>query len=228
MMPYPAEPEGAPETGPVPEISRICVVDDDAEVRSGIGSLLRAHGFDVALFGSAAEFLDADLADAASCLVLDVRLPGEDGLAFQERLAAEGSPIPVVLITGHADIAMTVRSMRAGAVDVLPKPFEEDHLLAAIGQALEADRANRAVRAGSAVLRDAYLTLTPREQVVMALVVTGLMNKQIAARLGLSEITVKIHRGSVMRKMKAQSLPDLVRMAERLGVRDTTIHRYST
>jgi FixJ family two-component response regulator len=206
----------------------VCVLDDDAEVRSAIGSLLRASGHDVALFGSTAEFLAAGLPEVPACLVLDIRLPGESGLDFQERLAAEGLVIPVILITGHGDIPMTVRAMRAGAVDFLPKPFDEGQLLAAIDAALATDRARRAAQDGDATLQAAHASLTPREAEVMALVVTGLMNKQVAARLTLSEITVKIHRGNVMRKMQAQSLADLVRMAERLGVRDATIHRYNT
>lgn len=208
--------------------ARVCVLDDDAEVRSSISSLLRSSGFDVALFASTAEFLAAGIPDMASCLVLDIRLPGESGLDFQERLAADGLVIPVILISGHGDIPMTVRGMRAGAVDFLPKPFNDEQLLDAVRSALATDRARRAAQDGHSSLREAHLTLTPREQEVMALVVTGLMNKQVAARMALSEITVKIHRGNVMRKMQAQSLADLVRMAEQLGVRDATIHRYNT
>ncbi len=207
---------------------RVCVIDDDAEVRNAIGSLLRSSGFEVALFETPAAFMAAGAPDGASCLILDVRLSGESGLDFQERLLAHGIRIPVILITGHGDIPMTVRGMRAGAIDFLPKPFGDDQLLAAIGAAVEADRLRRAEAAGHAALRGSYEGLTPRERDVMGLVVTGLMNKQVAARLKLSEITVKIHRGNVMRKMNAQSLADLVRMAELLGVRDETIHRYNT
>ncbi|MPS68357.1 response regulator transcription factor [Novosphingobium aerophilum] len=206
----------------------VCVLDDDAEVRGSIGSLLRASGFEVALFASTAQFLAARRPEVASCLVLDIRLPGESGLDFQERLAAEGLAIPVILITGHGDIPMTVRAMRAGAIDFLPKPFEDGQLLEAVRAALDSDRARRAELEGRTLLRGTYESLTPREREVMALVVTGLMNKQVAARLDLSEITVKIHRGNVMRKMAAQSLADLVRMAEMLGVRDESIHRYNT
>lgn len=208
--------------------SRVCVLDDDAEVRASIGSLLRSAGLDVALYASPAEFLAAGVPEVAACLVLDIRLPGESGLDFQERLAAEGLVIPVILITGHGDIPMTVRGMRAGAVDFLPKPFDDEQLLASVHAALAADAARRAAQAVTSFLREAHEALTPREREVMALVVTGLMNKQVAARLELSEITVKIHRGNVMRKMQAQSLADLVRMAEQLGVRDPAIHRYNT
>lgn len=208
--------------------ARVCVLDDDAEVRAAIGSLLRSCGLDVALYASTAEFLAVGVPEVPACLVLDIRLAGENGLDFQERLAAEGLVIPVILVTGHGDIPMTVRAMRAGAVDFLPKPFDDTQLLAAVETALAADRARRAAQAGASSLREAHEALTPREREVMALVVTGLMNKQVAARLELSEITVKIHRGNVMRKMQAQSLADLVRMAEQLGVRDPAIQRYNT
>lgn len=210
-----------------PEAGRVCVIDDDAEVRGSIGSLLRSSGFDVALFEGTEAFLAAGVPNVASCLVLDVRLPGENGLDFQERLAGQGIHIPVILITGHGDIPMTVRAMRAGAIDFLPKPFSDDELLRSVAAAIDADRTRRAGDAGNARLNDCYRRLTPREREVMGFVVTGLMNKQVAARMDLSEITVKIHRGNVMRKMEAQSLADLVRMAEVLGVRDESIHRYN-
>ena len=206
----------------------VCVIDDDDEVRGSIGSLLRSSGFDVRLYDSPGAFLDAGPPEVASCLVLDIRLSGESGLDFQERLAGHGIALPVVLITGHGDIPMTVRGMRAGAIDFLPKPFDDEQLLGAVESAIAVDRSRRAAAAGSAELKASFANLTPREQEVMGLVVTGLMNKQVAARLKLSEITVKIHRGNVMRKMAAQSLADLVRMAEQLGVRDETIHRYHT
>lgn len=206
----------------------VCVIDDDPEVRGSIGSLLRSHGLDVRLYDSTATFLDAGSPTVVSCLVLDIRLSGESGLDFQERLADHAIAIPVVLMTGHGDIPMTVRGMRAGAIDFLPKPFGDEQLLAAVATALDVDRARRTETAASANLKADYDRLTPREREVMALVVTGLMNKQVAAKLKLSEITVKIHRGNVMRKMAAQSLADLVRMAEQLGVRDTSIHRYHT
>lgn len=206
----------------------VCVIDDDAEVRGSIGSLLRSSGFDVRLYDSPGAFLDAGQPQVPSCLVLDIRLSGESGLDFQERLAGHGIALPVVLITGHGDIPMTVRGMRAGAIDFLPKPFDDDQLLGAVTSAIAVDRTRREAAVGVAELKASFANLTPREQEVMGLVVTGLMNKQVAARLELSEITVKIHRGNVMRKMAAQSLADLVRMAEQLGVRDETIHRYHT
>jgi FixJ family two-component response regulator len=205
----------------------VYVIDDDPEVLGSLGSLLRSTGFEVALFQDSEGFLAADRPTSASCLVLDVRLRGESGLDFQERLAADGLVIPVILITGHGDIPMTVRGMKAGAVDFLPKPFTEEQMLAAIDSALERDRARRAEAAGTDSIKAGYDRLTPREKEVMGLVVTGLMNKQVAARMELSEITVKIHRGNVMRKMEAQSLADLVRMAESLGIRDDTIHRFN-
>ncbi|WP_448661639.1 response regulator transcription factor [Sphingomonas sp. CJ20] len=205
----------------------VCVVDDDAEVRGSLSSLFRSNDLDVALYDTTDAFLAAGVPPRASCLVLDVRLPGESGLDFQERLARQGMQIPVILITGHGDIPMTVRGMRAGAVDFLPKPFTEDQMLAAVTTALDADRTRRAEAAGNAKVADAFARLTPREREVMGLVVTGLMNKQVAARMALSEITVKIHRGNVMRKMEAQSLADLVRMAELLGIRDESIHRFN-
>ena len=207
---------------------RVCVIDDDAEVRGAIGSLLRSSGFDVRLYDSPGALLDAGSPEVPSCLVLDVRLSGESGLDFQEALAEHGIALPVVLITGHGDIPMTVRGMRAGAIDFLPKPFDDEQLLGAVAAAIGVDRMRRAAAEGSAELKALFANLTPREQEVMGLVVTGLMNKQVAARLELSEITVKIHRGNVMRKMAAQSLADLVRMAEQLGVRDESIHRYHT
>ena len=204
-----------------------CVIDDDAEVRGAIGSLLRSSGYDVRLYDGPAAFLSAGLPDVAACLILDIRLSGENGLEFQERLIAEGILLPVILITGHGDIPMTVRGMRAGAIDFLPKPFADDQLLAAVETAIAKDRESQASRAELQALRANHARLTPRERDVLGLVVTGLMNKQVAARLALSEITVKIHRGNVMRKMEAQSLADLVRMAEQLGIRDDSIHRFN-
>jgi FixJ family two-component response regulator len=203
----------------------------------------------VALYETPEEFLAAGVPDRASCLVLDIRLRGQSGLDFQETLVGKGIHIPVILITGHGDIPMTVRGMKAGAIDFLPKPFSDDQMLAAVAAAIDTDRARRdllvhqagddephhfalalcqPVVAGTEALKRCYDRLTQREREVMGFVVTGLMNKQVAARMDLSEITVKIHRGNVMRKMEAQSLADLVRMAELLGVRDESIHRFNT
>ncbi|WP_288986194.1 response regulator [uncultured Sphingopyxis sp.] len=207
--------------------ARVHVIDDDAEVRGALGSLLRSAGHDVALHEETDDFLASGQANRADCLVLDIRLRGESGLDFQERLAEQGIRIPVILMTGYGDIPMTVRGMKAGAVDFLPKPFSDDQMLTAVAAAIEASRTQRAKAAKAIAVQEAHDRLTPREREVMALVVTGLMNKQVAARLNLSEITVKIHRGNVMRKMAAQSLADLVRMAEQLGVRDDSIHRFN-
>lgn len=207
--------------------ARVHVIDDDAEVRGALGSLLRSAGHDVALHEETDDFLASGQANRADCLVLDIRLRGESGLDFQERLAEQGIQIPVILMTGYGDIPMTVRGMKAGAVDFLPKPFSDDQMLTAVAAAIEASRTQRAEAAKAIAVQEAHDRLTPREREVMALVVTGLMNKQVAARLNLSEITVKIHRGNVMRKMAAQSLADLVRMAEQLGVRDDSIHRFN-
>ena len=206
----------------------VVIVDDDAEVRGSLDSLMRSAGYTVESHDSTARFLEAGRPAGPACLVLDVRLPGENGLDFQERLNTLGITIPVILITGHGDIPMTVRGMRAGAIDFLPKPFSDEQMLAAVEQALDRDREAQAAAADGARLKTLYEELTKREREVMSLVITGLMNKQVAARLSLSEITVKIHRGNVMRKMQAQSLADLVRMAEQLGIRDETIHRFAT
>lgn len=208
------------------ETSRIYIIDDDAEMRGSLSSLLRSTGYDVALFASTREFLGTALADMPSCLVLDIRLQAESGLDFQERLARENIRLPVVLMTGHGDIPMTVRGMKAGAIDFLPKPFREEEMLSAVAAAIETDRARRAADGNVGALRQRYDGLTAREKEVMGLVVTGLMNKQVAGRMNLSEITVKIHRGNVMRKMEAQSLADLVRMAELLSIRDASITRF--
>ncbi len=207
--------------------ARVHVIDDDAEVRGALGSLLRSAGHDVALHEETDDFLASGQVNRADCLVLDIRLRGESGLDFQERLAEQAIQIPVILMTGYGDIPMTVRGMKAGAVDFLPKPFSDDQMLTAVAAAIEASRTQRAEAAKAIAVQEAHDRLTPREREVMALVVTGLMNKQVAARLNLSEITVKIHRGNVMRKMAAQSLADLVRMAEQLGVRDDSIHRFN-
>ena len=204
----------------------VCIIDDDADMRRSLVSLFRSAGLATLAYGSSGEFLAAGLPDCPCCLVLDVRLSGESGLDVQDDLAARGIAIPIVMMTGHGDIPMTVRAMRAGAIDFLPKPFEADEMIAAVLRGLETDSARRAAASDTDRLLDAFARLTPREREVMALVAAGLMNKQVAGRLNLSEITVKIHRGNVMRKMEAQSLADLVRMAEQLGVRDETIQRY--
>lgn len=194
------------------------IVDDDASLRDALDSLFRSTGLQTRQYGSAAAFLDAAPAPGApGCLVLDVRLPGMSGLDFQEKLEGAGVRLPVILMTGHGDIPMTVRAMKAGAVDFLPKPFRDQEMLDAVSVALERDRARRGEAATLEALKAAYATLSARERQVMTLVTAGKMNKQVAGDLHLSEITVKIHRGSVMRKMGAKSLAALVRMAEALG-----------
>jgi FixJ family two-component response regulator len=199
--------------------SIVFVVDDDASLRDALRSLLRSVGLRVEVFGSAADFLKGRLPDAVSCLVLDLRLPGVSGLDFQAELAKAGIHIPIIFITGHGDIPMTVRAMKAGAVEFLTKPFRDQDLLDAVQVALERDRSRRAEDKAVHDLRTRFESLTPREQEVIGPVTAGLMNKQIAAELGVSEITVKVHRGNVMKKMGARSLADLVRMADALGIR---------
>ncbi len=196
----------------------VFVVDDDAAVRDAIKDLLDSVGIRVETFVSGAEFLAKTRTDAPSCLILDVRLPGMSGLEFQRELAATGVEIPIIFITGHGDIPITVQAMKAGAVDFLTKPFREQELLDAIHKAVDRDRQRREQTADVAKLRQRYEQLTPREREVLVLVVQGLLNKQIASELGTSETTVKIHRGQVMRKMQAESLPDLVRMAEKICI----------
>jgi len=196
----------------------VFVVDDDSAARAAIRSLLNSVGLRVETFGSAQEFLASQRPDAPACLVLDVRLPGVSGLDFQRDLAARNVAIPIIFITGHGDIPMSVEAMKAGAMEFLTKPFRGQVLLDAIHKAIERDRAARQEQSKVAALRERLATLTPREREVMQLVISGLLNKQIASEFGASERTVKIHRGQVMRKMGAKSLPDLVRMAERLGI----------
>jgi FixJ family two-component response regulator len=199
--------------------SIVYVVDDDASIREALKSLLASMGMRVEVFGSAAEFLKSTLADIPSCLVLDVRLPGVSGLDFQSELAKANIQVPIIFITGHGDIPMTVRAMKAGAVEFLTKPIRDQDLLDAVQLALEQDRARREAEKSVSEVRGRYESLTPREQEVIALVTAGLMNKQIAAEMDVSEITAKVHRGNVMRKMGAKSLAELVRMADLLGIR---------
>jgi len=194
------------------------VIDDDPSMRRSLDTLLRSVGVDVHLFSSAQEFMQAERPDAPACLVLDVRLPGISGLAFQQELLKAGIDLPVIFLTGYGDVAMTARAMKAGAAEFLTKPFDEQVLVDAIHAAIERDRARRRDAAGIAEVKTRYRALTEREREVMNLVVTGRVNKQIAAELGLSLVTVKVHRGQVMRKMLAKSVPELVRMADRLGL----------
>lgn len=200
--------------------SIVFVVDDDASIRKALDSLIRSVGLTVQLFGSAQEFLQAKKPNVPSCLILDVRLPGISGLDFQRKLAESKIFIPIIFITGHGDIPMSVRAMKAGAVEFLTKPWREQDLLDAINVAIEGDAARRQQEKEISALRDRLEWLTPREREVLPLVVSGFPNKQIAAEIGTSETTVKVHRGQLMRKMGADSLPDLVRMAERLGIPD--------
>jgi FixJ family two-component response regulator len=205
------EPAGAGE--PI-----VFVIDDDASMRRALTNLFESVGLKVEVFGSAPEMLRSKLPDVASCLVLDIRLPGLSGLDFQTELAKANIHIPIIFMTGHGDIPMTVRAMKGGAVDFLTKPFRDQDMLDAVVMAIERDRKRREVEKVVANLNALFETLTSREREILALVASGLMNKQIAAELGLAEITVKIHRGHIMKKMGARSLADLVRKAETLGI----------
>jgi FixJ family two-component response regulator len=198
-----------PEEAPV-----VFIVDDDASVRRSIQDLLSSVALQAEAFATPQQFLDSKRADRSGCLVLDVRLPGMSGLDCQRRLAESGVSLPIVFITGHGDVPMTVRAMKSGAVEFLTKPFRPQELLDAVQQALDRDRLSRETRRETAEVRTRYETLTTREREVMELVISGLLNKQIAAQLGTAEHTVKIHRGHVMDKMRADSLPALIRMAD--------------
>jgi len=194
----------------------VFVVDDDASVRESLKNLIRSVGLHVELFGSATEFLETQRPDAPSCLVLDVRLPGISGLDLQRRLADANVHVPIIIITGHGDIPMSVRAMKAGAIEFLTKPFRDQDLLDAIQVALERSRTRRQREAEIAVLRVRFESLSPRERDVVTKVVSGMLNKQIADEIGIAENTVKVHRSRAMEKMQAQSLADLVKMVERL------------
>ena len=199
----------------------VFVIDDDASMRDAVSRLLNAVGLTVQTFASAREFLAGRLPDVPGCAVLDVRLPGLSGLDLQREMVERGIHIPVIFITGHGDIPMSVQAMKAGAVEFLTKPFRDQDLLDAVRSGIQLDRQGRKERAELAELRDGHRQLTPREREVMSLVVAGLLNKQIALRLGTSEKTIKIHRSHVMQKMRADSLADLVRMSQKLGMETT-------
>ena len=196
----------------------VFVVDDDASMREALADLIASVGLSVEAFKSAPEFLEHTRPDAPACLVLDVRLPGLGGLDLQRELLRREAQIPIIFITGHGDIPMSVRAMKEGAVEFLPKPFRDQDLLDAIQHAIEIDRVARRERAVMATVRQRYESLTKREREVMKLIVSGLLNKQIAAQLGSSEVTVKMHRGQLMHKMKAESVVQLARMAEKIGI----------
>jgi FixJ family two-component response regulator len=197
----------------------VFVIDDDVAMRATLSSLFRSIGLRVELFGSAHEFAQIKMPDVASCLVLDIRLPGVSGLDFQAELVEADIRIPIIFMTGHGDIPMSVKAMKAGAVDFLTKPFRDQDILDAVSRALERDQKRRDSEKAVSELRILFDSLTSREREVMTLVANGLMNKQIAAKFGITEITVKVHRGHMMRKMKARSLIDLLGMADLLGIR---------
>jgi FixJ family two-component response regulator len=208
-----SSPEGASSKEPI-----VFIIDDDVSVRRALTNLFQSVGLEAEAFGSAPEMLQSRLPDVASCLVLDIRLPGLSGLDLQSELARANIHIPIIFITGHGDIPMTVRAMKGGAVDFLTKPFRDQDLLDAVMMAIERDRKRREVDKTVTTLQALYETLSARERQVLALVASGLMNKQVAAKLDLAEITVKIYRGHIMKKMGAKSLADLIRMTEALGI----------
>jgi FixJ family two-component response regulator len=213
---------------PNPDVAIVLVVEDDASMRRALVNLFQSVGLGVQAFSSASEMLQSKLPDAASCLVLDVRLPGLSGLDFQTELAKANVHTPIIFMTGHGDIPMTVRAMKGGAVDFLTKPFRDQDMLDAVMKAIERDRNRREVEKVVAKLNALFETLTSREREILAFVTSGLMNKQIAAELGLAEITIKIHRGHIMKKMGARSLADLVRKAATLGIHRTNPQRAQT
>jgi len=200
------------------DTATVFVVDDDASIRDALGSLFRSVGLHAQLFASANDFLATPKTDAPACLILDVRMPGLSGLDCQRQLVEAGFHIPIIFMTGHGDVPMSVRAMKDGAFEFLTKPFRDQDLLDAVQYAIERDRGRRAAEGEVTDLRERFASLTAREREVMAWVVSGRLNKQIAGEIGASEITVKVHRGHVMRKMKADSVADLVRMASRLGL----------
>jgi FixJ family two-component response regulator len=202
--------------------SMVYVVDDDASVRNSLSSLFRSVELSVESFNSPADFLKHDLADMACCMILDVRMPGLSGLDFQETLVEAGIEMPIVFLTGRGDIQMSVRAMKSGAIDFLTKPYREQDILDAVTTAIERDRKRREARGLTADIRACFETLSRREKEAMSLLASGLMNKQVAAKMGLAEITVKIHRGNIMRKMRAKSFAELVKMSEALGISEGT------
>jgi FixJ family two-component response regulator len=203
---------------PPEQSSVVLIVDDDPSIRTALARLFKSVGFQTEVFASAADMLQSRLPDTPSCLVLDVRLPGQSGLDFQTELVKRNYHIPIIFMTGHGDIPMSVKAMKAGAIDFLPKPFRDQDMLDAVSKAIENDRKRHDDEKAVAGLKVQYALLTSREREILALVAAGLMNKQVAAEIGIAEITVKIHRGHIMRKMGAKSLADLVRMADVLGV----------
>lgn len=219
--------QDAASEGAAPLPPLVCVLDDDPDIRGSIESLLRSEGFSVQTYASTSDFVMCESVDRAACLLLDINLGDANGLDFQEELAGNDIAVPVILMSGYGDIPMTVRGMRAGALDFLSKPLSDDVLLAAVSDAIRKDEVRRQASAALDGTRQRYNALTNREREIMGLVTAGLMNKQIAARLGLSEITVKIHRGNMTRKMQADSLADLVRMAEELGAREESASRFN-